>query len=56
MLSMLDENREYHQAMKLLTEGNYFGEISILYKCPRTADVSSKNFVTLASIERVKFH
>lgn len=52
---MKDENHEYHQAEKLLVEGSYFGEIGLIYKCPRTADISAKNYVTLASIQKHRF-
>jgi len=35
---------------KLLTEGDHFGEISMIYKCPRTATVISRNYNTLARL------
>lgn len=46
------ENREnkVSVAARLLTEGDHFGEISLLYKCPRTASVSSRNYNTMARL------
>jgi len=34
----------------LLTEGDHFGEISLIYKCRRTATVISRNYNTLARL------
>ena len=34
----------------ILTEGDHFGEISLIYGCPRTATVISRNFSTLGSL------
>lgn len=39
LLNMRDEKNEYHVAEKILVEGSYFGEIGLIYKCPRTADI-----------------
>ena len=54
-MSMMDENNKFNQAMKLLVEGSSFGEIGLIHKCPRTADISAKNYVTLASISEQSF-
>ena len=38
-----------------LNQGEYFGEISILYETPRTATVKSSNYCTLASLSKRTF-
>jgi len=43
-----DECRRHHIAIKLLVEGDHFGEISALYGCRRTATVYSRNYNTIA--------
>lgn len=55
LLNIRDEKNDLHTAQKLLIEGNYFGEIGLIYKCPRTADISAKNYVTVSSIQKNKF-
>ena len=39
-----------HQAIKLLRVGDHFGEIGMLYKCPRTATVVSMNYNNFAKL------
>ena len=38
-----------------LHEGDHFGEISLLYKCKRTATVISSNYNTFARILKPRF-
>lgn len=47
-VSLIDENREEHIAVALLTEGSHFGEIGLIYGCERTATVISRNYNTMA--------
>jgi CRP-like cAMP-binding protein len=36
----------------LLTQGEHFGEIGLVYKCNRTASVFSRNYMTLAKLAK----
>ena len=36
--------------IRLLTQGDHFGDIGLLYKCKRTCSVISRNYNTLASL------
>jgi CRP-like cAMP-binding protein len=49
---MLDHNMKEHLAMTLLVESDHFGEISLLYRCPRTCSVVSRNYNTMARLSR----
>jgi CRP-like cAMP-binding protein len=40
---------------KLLRPGQYFGEISLVYGCKRTAKVFAKKYCTLAMLTKEKF-
>lgn len=46
--------REYdnveREGVRLLVEGMHFGEIGVLYNCPRTASVISRNYTTIAGM------
>lgn len=42
-------------AHKLLVEGDHFGCISLLYNCPTTSSVTSRNFNTMASLNHANF-
>lgn len=53
-VDMMDHDRKERHAFKLLVEGNMFGEISLLYNCPRTASIISKNYNTMGSIVESK--
>ena len=37
-------------AIKLLVEGQHFGEIGMMFKCSRTATVTSRNYNTMARL------
>ena len=47
---MTDENGFEHMGIRLLTEGEHFGEIALIFKCQRTASVVSLNYNTLARL------
>ena len=47
-VNIRDTNREELVAVKLLVEGDHFGEIGVLYECRRTATIVSRNYNTMA--------
>jgi len=49
-INITDEQGKEYVAVRLLTEGDYFGEIAMIYKCKRTATVVSRNYNTMARI------
>jgi F-box and leucine-rich repeat protein 7 len=55
-VNIRDENRIEHVAHKILVEGQHFGEIGVIYKCPRTCTVLSRNYNTLARLGSVQFN
>jgi CRP-like cAMP-binding protein len=54
-VNIKDETGELHVAVGLLTEGDHFGEISMIYHSKRTATVVSRNYNTMARISYQKF-
>jgi CRP-like cAMP-binding protein len=54
-VDMVDHDRTERHAFKILVEGNMFGEISLLYNCPRTASIVSKNYNTMGCILDQRF-
>ena len=53
-VSITDEKKN-KQHLKNLRPGNYFGEISLIYGCQRTADVVSSKYSTLAMLNKVNY-
>tara|TARA_B110000285_G_C15002043_1_gene551916 strand:- start:242 stop:667 length:426 start_codon:yes stop_codon:yes gene_type:complete len=51
-VNIKDASGRLHVAVSLLTEGDHFGEISLLYRCKRTATVVSRNYNTMARISQ----
>mmetsp|Transcript_42068 Transcript_42068/g.64480 ORF Transcript_42068/g.64480 Transcript_42068/m.64480 type:complete len:184 (+) Transcript_42068:2000-2551(+) len=45
-----DQRNRHSRECYLLGEGAHFGEIGMIYGCPRTATIMSRNFTTLAKI------
>lgn len=52
---MTDHNQKFRQAIRLLVEGDHFGEIACVYKCLRSASVVSRNYNTLASLTSQRY-
>ena len=52
---MATTENEKEQKAKSLLPGDYFGEISLVYQCKRTAQVVSKKYSTLAKLSSNKF-
>ena len=50
VVSQIDYQRKNHDVMRLLTEGDHFGEIALIYKCKRTCTIISRNYNTMARI------
>ena len=50
ILNIRDTYGKEHEVYKLLAEGDHFGEISLLYKCPVQATVISRNYNTLGVV------
>ncbi len=48
IVSVRDEKRVEHNKIRILNEGDHFGEISMIYKCRRTATVLAGNYNTMA--------
>ena len=45
-----DTSGQSHLHENLLTEGDHFGEIALIYRCKRTMTVKSRNYNTMASL------
>jgi CRP-like cAMP-binding protein len=50
-----DEKKVEHHKHRILNEGDHFGEISMIYKCRRTATVLSGNYNTMAILGEEQF-
>lgn len=53
-VSIIDEKKNL-QKLKNLRPGDYFGEISLVYGCKRTATVVSTKYSTLAMLEKSRY-
>lgn len=52
---MRDVRGNEHANIRVLAEGDHFGEISLIYHCKRSASVISRNYNTLANMEEERF-
>ena len=50
-----DQRGKEHKGIRILKEGDHFGEIALLYNCKRSATVESGNYNTLAKIQKPRF-
>ena len=55
MINIVDKNNRLIEGFKMLVEGDHFGEIALIYKCPRTASCISRNYNTMARLSAYKF-
>jgi CRP-like cAMP-binding protein len=55
-INIIEHDRKEYTAIKLLSQGSYFGEVGCIYNCPRTASVISRNYNIFGriTIERLK--
>ena len=51
----IEERIEYFTVHQELKEGSHFGEIALVYDCPRSATVESTNYITCASLSKEKY-
>ena len=49
-VNLKDEKDRTHIGIALLVERDHFGEVSMVYKCQRTATVVSRTYNTLARL------
>lgn len=52
---MVRDEKKFEYQVAFLKEGDHFGEISMIYKCKRTATVISRNYNTLAKLDEESF-
>ena len=55
-IELRDKDQQVYTAEKLIVENQHFGEIALIYKCKRTASVLSRNYITMARINRTNFN
>lgn len=53
-VSIVDEKKNRHK-LKVMRPGDYFGEISLIYGCKRTATVKSSKYSTLAILQKPQY-
>jgi len=51
-VDITDEEKVHHVAIKLLVEGQHFGEIGVVFNTKRTATVISRNYNTMAKLSK----
>mmetsp|Transcript_4558 Transcript_4558/g.6900 ORF Transcript_4558/g.6900 Transcript_4558/m.6900 type:complete len:206 (+) Transcript_4558:1529-2146(+) len=50
------EDRYEEKLVNQLGPGDHFGEIALLYSCPRSSSVISENYITCSKISRQKYN
>ena len=54
-INIIDKRKNTKNLQKSLRVGDYFGEISMIYGCKRTAEARSEKYSTLAKLSKAKF-
>lgn len=54
-VNVRDEKKNEHFGFRILKEGDHFGEISMIFKCRRSATVVSRNYNTMAMLTEESF-
>jgi len=54
-VNIKEHDRQERVAVRLLVEGDHFGEIGMMYKCKRTASVISRNYNTMARLSYYRY-
>ena len=55
LVNIREHDRKEKIAVRVLCEGDHFGEIGLIYNAKRTASVQSRNYNTLAGLRRHMF-
>jgi hypothetical protein len=51
-VNILNDNKKIKNSRRILKVNEYFGEISMVYGCKRTAEVISTKYTTLAKLSK----
>jgi CRP-like cAMP-binding protein len=54
-VNITDQYGQDHYCIRLLDEGDFFGEIGMIYGCKRTATVVSRNYNTFSRIAYIQY-
>lgn len=52
---VIDESKHRVLDRRILMVGDYFGEISLIYQCKRTAEVTSRKYSTFAKLTKQQY-
>jgi len=55
-VNIIEQDRQERIAVRLLVEGDHFGEIGLIYNCCRSASIVSRNYNTMARLRKDLFH
>eukprot|EP00356_Strombidium_inclinatum_P000085 CAMPEP_0170510876 /NCGR_PEP_ID=MMETSP0208-20121228/66001_1 /TAXON_ID=197538 /ORGANISM="Strombidium inclinatum, Strain S3" /LENGTH=106 /DNA_ID=CAMNT_0010794369 /DNA_START=223 /DNA_END=543 /DNA_ORIENTATION=- len=51
-VNLIEHTMTQREVIRLLTEGDHFGEIGVVFNCKRTASVISRNYNTMARLSK----
>ena len=52
---VIRDEKKKEQQVRILKEGDHFGEIALIYKCRRSGHVVSQNYNTMAILDEERF-